>query len=200
VKVLFFDTESTDLSASWGHILCASFVDLNGKVYTHRIDSKKFKTDEPADDSRLVPAIRDELESADIIVSWNGIRHDIPLLQARLAFAGERLYGEGRLAPPKHLDLMYYVSGRNGSGVGMKVGSQRLDTTAKFFGTENQKTPLDGVVWQRAAAGHKPSLNLIVEHCEADTLVLRDVFPKLAPQVKKMSFPLSQVWRYLAEI
>jgi uncharacterized protein YprB with RNaseH-like and TPR domain len=192
MKVLFFDTESTDLSASWGHILCASFVDLKGKVYTLRGDSKKFATGEPADDSRLV--------SADIIVSWNGIRHDIPLLQARLAFAGERLYGEGRLAPPKHLDLMYYVSGRNGSGVGMKIGSQRLDSAAKFFGTQNQKTPLDGVVWQRAAAGHKASLNLIVEHCEADTLVLRDVFPKLAPQVKKMNFPLSQVWRFLAEI
>lgn len=188
MKVTLFDTESTDLAASWGRILCCSFHDLGegDNVTTFRGDVKPHRRPVRVDDSKLCIAIRDRLETADMIVGWNSILHDVPLLNARLAVAGER-----PLNPRKHLDLMFYAG-----GVSLKVGGRRLDTVAKFFKVPNQKTPLDGDMWQRAAVGDKtnsgvPAMDYIVEHCEADVLVLRDLWPHLFPFVKKFQLPLS---------
>lgn len=195
MRVLFFDTESTDLAASWGRILCASFATLTGEVWTLRGDSRGCKGRNAVDDSRLVVKIRDELERADIIVDWYGILHDVPLLNARLAKAGERPVRLGEKYGTRHLDLIWYAKGQS-----MKIGGAKLETVAKFFRCDNQKTPLDGETWQLAATGDKEALDLVVEHCEADVLVLRDVFPHLAPYVKKFQFGLNEVWEHLEQI
>jgi uncharacterized protein YprB with RNaseH-like and TPR domain len=196
MEVLFFDTESTDLTASWGRMLCASFVGLEGdEVTTYRRDSAPFKGKNKVSDEKLVVAIRNKLESADMIVGWYSLLHDIPLLNARLAAAGERPCMLGEKHGVTHVDLIWYAGGQS-----MKIGGKKLDTVAKFFGCENQKTPLDGETWQLAAAGDAPAMDAVVEHCEADVLVLREVWPHLVPGVKKHQFTLSEVWPFLKEI
>lgn len=195
MKCLFWDTESTDLAASWGRILCSSFVGLQGEPYTFRGDKRPYKGKNLIDDSKLVVAIRDELEGADLVVGWNSILHDVPLVNARLALAGERAIKLGEKHGTWHLDLMYYSGGQS-----MKVGGRRLDTIARFFKAENQKTALDGEVWQLAGTGDKQAMSTVVEHCEADVLVLRDLWPKLAPHVKKFSMTLSEVWPFIEDI
>ena len=195
MKVLFFDTESSDLSASWGRVLCASFVELNGPAYTFRYDQPEYRGKTLIDDSKLAVAIRDELEDADIVCGWNSILHDQPLLNARLALAGERTLRVGEKFQTWHLDMMYYAGGQS-----MKVGGRKLDTIAKFFKADNQKTPLDGEIWQLAAVGDREALDLVCEHCEYDVLVLRDLWPYLAPQVKKFQFSLSEVWKVIDQI
>jgi uncharacterized protein YprB with RNaseH-like and TPR domain len=195
MKVLVFDTESTDLAASWGRILCASFVGLEGDPYTLRADEKRFKGKTMIDDSKLCVAIRDELEGADLIVGWNSILHDVPLVNARLALAGERTCQFGEKHGTWHLDAMWYVSGQT-----MKIGGRKLDTAAKFFKADNQKTGLDGEAWQLAGCGDKKALGQVVVHCEADVLVLRDLLNHLAPQVKKFTFTLGEVWPHIGEI
>lgn len=196
MRVVFYDTESTDLSASWGRILCCSFVDLDSdKVTTFRGDVKPWKGRNRVDDSKLVVAIRDELESADIICGWNSILHDVPLLNARLAKAGERACRLGEKYGTWHLDLMWYAGGAT-----MKIGGRKLDTVARYFQCENQKTPLDGETWQLAGAGDRKALDLVVEHCEADVLVTRDVWPHLAPNVKKFQFNLGEVHHLIGQI
>lgn len=193
MRVLFFDTESTDLSASWGRIMCASFLDLGGHAYTLREDD--YPRANAVDDSELVVAIRDELESADIIVGWNSILHDQPLLNARLALAGERALRVGEKHGVWHLDLMWYAGGQS-----MKIGGRKLDTVAKFFSCENQKTALDGNTWQLAGAGDKDALDLVAEHCEYDVLVLRDLWPHLAPGVKKFQFSLGEIYKFIEQV
>lgn len=190
-----FDTESTDLSASWGRILCCSFVSLDSKPYTFRSDFKKWQGKNLIDDSRLAVAIRDELEAADIIVGWNSKLHDVPLLNARLALAGERAVRLGEKYGTFHLDIMWYSSGQS-----MKIGGRKLDTVAKFFKAENQKTPLDGEAWQLAGVGDKKAMACIVEHCECDVLVLRDLWPHLAPYVKQIQFNLGDVWHVIDQL
>lgn len=193
--MLFFDTESTDLAASWGRILCASFVDLSGEVYTYRADRKPHKGKEMVDDAALCAAIRDELETADIIVGWNSILHDIPLLNARLQVGGEREFRGKQWPRGGHLDLMFYAGGQS-----LKVGGRKLDTVARFFGTAHQKTPLDGVTWQRAAAFDQAAMDQVVEHCEADVLVLRDTYPELVRHVKKFVLPMAAWWPWAEQI
>jgi hypothetical protein len=55
----------------------------------------------------------------------------------------------------------------------MKIGGSKLDTAAKFFNLPVQKTPLDGQIWQAAAAGDKKAMDQIQTHCEHDVMVLR---------------------------
>ena len=195
MKVTFFDTESTALDGSWGRILCASFVGLEGDVYTFRKDVKPYGGRNKVDDTRLAVAIRNELESADMIVGWNSILHDVPLINARLTQNGERPIRIGEKHGVQHLDLMYYSGGQS-----LKIGSRRLDNVARFYGMELEKTSLDGEIWQLAAAGELEAMDEVVEHCEIDTLLLRDLFPILAPNVKKFQFPLSEVWPWLSQI
>lgn len=197
MKVTFFDTESTSLTANWGRILCASFVDLGeaSEVKTYRRDVKPYVGRTKVGDERLCVAIRNELERSDIIVGWNSILHDIPLLNARLTQVGERPAKIGEKYGTSHLDLMYYAGGQS-----MKIGGRSLATVSKFFGVDHEKTPLDGETWQLAAANDVDAMDLVAEHCEADVLVTRDVFPYLAPSVKKFQFPLGDVWNFLEAI
>jgi uncharacterized protein YprB with RNaseH-like and TPR domain len=195
VKVTFFDTESTSLTASWGRLLCASFVELDTDVRTYRRDQQGFKGRSRIDDRLLAIKIREEIEASDIIVGWNSILHDLPLVNARLAAADERPIRVGERHGVINLDLMYYAGGQS-----MKIGGRKLDTIAKFFACENQKTDLDGETWQLAAAGDKEAMDAVVVHCEADTLVLRDVFPHLAAGVKKHQFTLSEIYPFLTQI
>lgn len=195
MHVLFYDTESTDLAASWGRILCASYATLDGEVYTHRRDDYADQMATNIDDGPLLAHVKATLEAADLIIGWNSILHDIPLLNARLAKNGMDPIRTGERHGVRHLDLMWYAGGQS-----MKIGSRRLDSVAKFFNCENQKTALDGETWQLASAGDEPAMDLIVEHCEADVLVLRDVFPHLAPHVHKFNFSFSEVWPSLGDI
>lgn len=177
MRIVFFDTESTDLKGMMARILCASFVGLDGKPYTLRLDDKRYRGKSQIDDSKLCLAIRDELEQANLIVGWNSKLHDIPLLNAKLAKAGLR-----RFIPQNfHLDCMYYAG-----GCSMKIGSRKLDNVARFFKLPEQKTPLDWDIWQHAGMGEKKALNYVVEHCEADVLVLREAYHYLLPYVANL--------------
>lgn len=196
MRVLAFDTESTNLDAAWGRLLCASFAVLGEDAsYTLRGDRRPFKGKSIVDDSKLAIGIRKELEAADIIMGWNSIRHDIPLINARLALVGERPCRLAERNGTRHLDLMYYSGGSS-----MKIGGRRLDTILKYFGCETQKTPLDPSIWQLAGAGDKKAMDLIVEHCEHDTLALLEVFPYLAPGISKFQFTMSEVFPLLTQI
>src|SRR5256885_15997817 len=100
MKIVCFDTESTDLKAMMGRLLCASFQEIDGdaECYTFRV--KKF------DDAQLARACRDALERYNLVVTWNGKLHDIPLLNARLAKVHDR-----PVHLQCHLDLMWYAGG-----------------------------------------------------------------------------------------
>lgn len=193
--MLFYDLESTDLAASFGRILCASFATLDEDPYTFRGDRKPYVGKTKIDDSRLVKAVRDELEGADMIVGWNSKLFDGPMINARLAKAGERPLMLGEKHGVRHLDLMWYSGGQS-----MRIGSKRLDNVQKFFGSDHAKTPLDPETWALAATGDRPSMDGVVEHCESDVLVLRDLWPHLASHVKQFQFSLSEVWPFIGEI
>lgn len=184
MRVLAFDTESTDLKAMMGRILCASFAWLDSKDgqvevgprYTFRGDKTPWKGKRLIDDAKLCVAIRDELEKANVIVGWNSKLHDIPLLNARLAKAGERAFN-----PHLHLDLMWYAGGSS-----MKIGSRKLDNVAKYFELPAQKTAISWDMWMAAGAGDAEAMDVVIEHCEADVEVLGQAYQHLLPYVRNV--------------
>jgi uncharacterized protein YprB with RNaseH-like and TPR domain len=196
MRVTVFDIEATDLGGNFGRLLCCSFIDLDSTtVETFRRDRRPWKGKKLTEDVKLAVAIRDRLEKSDIIVGWNSILYDVPFINTRLVAAGERPVRIGEKHGSHHLDLMYYAGGQS-----MRLPGRRLDLVAKFFHTDNAKTPLTPEVWANAATGDPEGMAEVVEHCEADIQVTKDVFFKLAPFVKKIQFNLSDVWPFLDQI
>jgi uncharacterized protein YprB with RNaseH-like and TPR domain len=172
IRTIWWDLESTGLTAIMGRILCASFADSWGNVKTFRYEDYPGET--LIDDGPLVLAIRDELEKAGHWVTWNGKLFDVPLLNARLLKAGHRPLRKDIM----HTDLMYFARGQF-----VRIGSSKLVNVSTFIDSPNQKTPLEWETWQLAATGDKAAMDQIVVHCEADVMVTRDVFAVLGAHI-----------------
>jgi DNA polymerase III epsilon subunit-like protein len=157
-----------------GRVLCCSFKPIVersprwAKVYTFRADDPEFvNKDDIADDSKLVVAIRDELEKAHVIVGHNSKLFDRKFLNARLLKAGER---------PKqsqfHVDTMWTIRSH-------VKASSKLDNIQKHLGLEEAKTPLDWDTWMRGSAFDTQAMDQIVKHCEQDVKVLEGAYWRL---------------------
>lgn len=172
VNVGFFDIEST--YSSWRRMLVGSIADQFGNVETYTLDTHPGKN--WLDDSKLVEAYARRLEEFDVLYSWNGKLFDIPVINSRL------LKNDlNPCEPQMHVDLMYKATGS-----ALAIGRKSLENVSKYFEVNNSKTPLDVRIWDRADHGDKDAYELIIEHCEADVLVLRDVFGKLKKLVHVM--------------
>lgn len=165
----YFDVETT--FSSQPRILYAAVADAWGNVYG--FDRGTYPgNDRLLDDSELLVAFVDKLEEFDIVVSWNGKMFDVPVINARFATNGMRR----RFRPEHHIDLMYQA----GAGK-MRIGKRSLDHVSDVFDSPHRKTPLDVRTWDKAVTGDEEAYALIKEHCDADVLVLRDVFNDLKP-------------------
>lgn len=168
LSIGYFDIETT--FSTQPIVLYAAIADGFGNVRQFR------KGPDITDDKALVAAYAKALAEYDILVSWNGKLFDQPVLQARLAF-----HGLPRLDLNMHIDLMYYATGQF-----MRMGRKSLQSVSEYFEVSNQKTPLRVRQWDGAMAGKPEEYAKIVEHCDADVLVLRDVFPVLKRHVRNI--------------
>lgn len=134
------------------------------------------------DDRELVRAYADALSKYDILLSWNGILFDIPVLNARLAYwQAQDGIGPRRVDPNMHIDLMYYATGRFN-----KLGRKSLQNVSEYFAVGSEKTPLRIRTWNGAMQGKPEDYAKIVEHCDRDVQVLRDVFPVLKQHIRNI--------------
>lgn len=165
----YFDIETT--FSNQPRILYAAVADAWGNVYGFDRDTYP-GTDRLLDDRELLQAYVDKLEEFDIVVSWNGKLFDVPVLNARFATAKNAR----RFRPEHHIDLMYQA------GMGkMRIGRRSLEHVSDVFDSPNRKTALDVRTWDEAVTGNDEAYAKIKEHCDADCLVLRDVFNDLKP-------------------
>lgn len=167
-KIVVWDIECTNLSSNYGYILCISWKVLGEKkVHTVKItDSPVFHKD-PTNDKYVVEQAAKELSKADIWVYHYGSKFDRPYVNSRLLYHN--------LDPmPNVPDIDTWRISR----YKLKLNSNRLQTITSFFGFED-KTPLSGPIWVKAMAGHRPSINYVVKHCEQDVRVLEQVYAKI---------------------
>jgi uncharacterized protein YprB with RNaseH-like and TPR domain len=164
----FFDIETT--FSTQPIMLYGAIADMWGNVRQFH------KGKDITNDADLVNSYARALEEYDILVSWNGKLFDIPVISARLAYHRLRPLTKG-----KHIDAMYYASGSS-----MRLGRRSLQSVSEYFNSENRKSPLSVRTWDAAMAGSEEAYNLIVEHCDADVLVLREVFGSLKDQIQNI--------------
>lgn len=175
-NIAFFDLETSSLDAWTGDLLCASIVDQFGNLrHATRFD---FEQRSVLDDRGLVLWVRDNLEEFDIISAWNGFMFDQPIIQAKLIEHGERV-----MRDIMGLDLMYKA--RPGR-YGVKVGSSKLKNVALWLNTPNQKPDVAPIVWRKAGIGDEDAIQELLERCDADCFVMRDIFKHLKPMIRTL--------------
>lgn len=174
-----FDLECSGLNANGGFIICGSVVDAgraNLPVKTFRIDKYKGYRHDTCNDEPLVRDLVEYLNESDMWVTYYGARFDVPFLTTRVVHWNAQGANIPLPANIPHVDLWRTAKNR------LKLHSNRLGSVTQLLG-HGEKTPLDLPVWLRAAGGHKPSLDYIVEHCEVDATILADCYLDLRPLV-----------------
>ena len=192
--IAFWDLETT--YSSQPRILSGAFADGFGQVTVFHLRDNETRSEsnecdscglwhtvkyvgcagsEWIDDLAISTALRDEAEKYQIMVGWNSVLFDEPVLNGRLMVHLERT-----LDPLTHKDLMYEFSGRKA-----RLGRRSLENISTVFGSPHRKTPLNPRLWDRADHGDAEAYDLIIEHNVADVLVTRDVFAHARPRIRK---------------
>lgn len=164
----YFDIETT--FSTQPIMLYGAVADVFGNI------EQFVKGEDIVDDKELVDSYGEALSKYDILVSWNGKLFDIPVLNARRVF-----HGLSPVQPNMHIDLMYYATGQF-----MRMGRKSLQSVSEYLDVPNRKTPLNVRTWDKAMAGDAVAYDKIIEHCDADCLVLRDVYNHLKVHVRNI--------------
>lgn len=170
--IYIFDTESSDLYATWGSILCFTWMEPHEtKAHILRIsDYAQFKND-PTDDKALCAGIKAQIEKADMLFGWYSVRHDIPLINSRLIY-----HGLAPIAPIAHVD------GWRIAKYQLCLPGNSLKMVSSFLELP-EKTAIQPNIWKRARAGHLPSLKYVYEHGLQDTIVTKEVYLRMLPLI-----------------
>ena len=171
-RILMVDIEATSLKPNVGRIICCSFKPLGGEVYTFSALDRRFKKRDVYDDSALAAAIRDEMESYDIVCGWNSKAFDYKFVNARCLRAGERIKRAGY-----HIDGMWSWRSKSNAWSGLAAVQQFIDNDGP------SKTTIDWRMWMRVLGWDKElregALAEIVHHCELDVVVLERAYRHL---------------------
>lgn len=175
-SVVMFDIEATHLKPNVGRILCCSFKEIGGQVWTFDAHQDAYMKPDVYDDGELAIAIRDQLEEFDIIVGWNSKNFDTKFINSRSARVG----GRTKVAQ-YHVDGMWSWRSKHLAWSG-------LNNVQRFLlpGNETEKTSIEWDKWMQAL-GWDPELRAaamaeIVDHCEKDVIVLEDVYREAVRQ------------------
>lgn len=169
-SVGFFDIEATHLKPNVGRILCTTFADMHGKPYTFDALERRFMEPNVYDDGKLATAIRNELEQYDIIVGWNSKNFDTKFVNSRCIRVGARTKVQ-----QYQIDGMWSWRSKFNAWSG-------LDAVQQFVVPDSDvvKSKIAWDKWMQALGWNKKlresAMAEIVDHCERDVLVLRDVY------------------------
>lgn len=171
-KIIIWDTEFFHLNwgADLGFILCMGWKWL-GEQKVHLESISKYNDGTWMEDGPLVDRCARILEQADMWVTYNGIKADIPFLQTRLLINRKKL-----MAPVAHKDLYYTVKHK------LKMSRNRLLDIQEAMDSKEKKTPVRLLKWLKAACQKDmKALKEIEHHCVQDVKVLEERYVELRP-------------------
>jgi len=181
MRACSFDLETTNLNANFGIILCGvvkPFPSVRGQITKPIIfrgdDYPQWKY-KRSNDFPVCQDIYNELMDYDIWIAHNGVRFDVPFLRTRL-IKRKILLAQPKIIDPVRLARRF-----------LKLGYNSLEAVGHHLGYSG-KTKVDGQYWNRAALdGCRKSMDYIVEHCIADTILLENVANDLRTFVPKVN-------------
>jgi DNA polymerase elongation subunit (family B) len=178
-RILVWDIETTDFKANFGHMLmwAGKFIGEDHVHYARIDDSSFFKQGDPTtmiDDSEIVQAIVELVDSADAIVHHYGDRFD-------LRFVNTRALVNGIIPPHPPTTIDTWKVARSN----LAMTSNRLATLAETFCSEdNQKSGLSKDQWKLAGMGHRPTLDKMLDYCIQDVMSTEELYLALRPVIR----------------
>lgn len=172
-KRLFWDIETygMNFNADAGFIMVISYKWAGeDKVYTITRNNPSKWTRKIFDDKEICKQFVQVFKQADMHVTWNGTRFDVPFLQTRML--KHRL---GCLPPVPHED------GLRTARRTLKM-RRSLDNVQKFFDLGTKKEDMNLTkVWMPAAMGDPVALKQVIKRCESDVKLLEEAYNLIAP-------------------
>lgn len=170
-RIIFWDLECFHMNwdAGVAVLFCMCWKVLGeSKVHTETV--WEYPGKDVLDDGPLCQRLKDILETADMWVTYNGTKFDVPFLQTRLL-----ANGLDPLKPVAHKDLYYTAKFK------LKLNRNSLLAVQNFLKLDNHKTPVDLRQWLKALTGKRDAQQEIIVHCQNDVLVLEECYIKLRP-------------------
>ena len=167
LTIAFLDVETTDFKANIGFMLSWALKYRDGTL-KHDIITQKEIFDGKYD-KRIVKSLLDELRNVDIVSTYYGTGFDVPYLRTRALYWGYVFPAYGSIF---HFDVYYRVRRL------LRLHRNSLDASTKFLGIKG-KTPIDISVWNEARYGRSQALKKVLEHNDADVMILEQIFNKL---------------------
>lgn len=175
-KRIFWDLECSGLEANWDGIFCVGYQIEGEPVKIISITDFPGWEKEVWNDKRLIVAFLKVLTREDVAVEIThyGTLFDVPFLQARMAY-----HKLGVFPLLGHVDTYFIAKSK------IKIKGKSLGSIAEFLKCRFRKTPLNPEVWRMAGRGDKASLDYVAKHCRADVRVLRQVYDRLSPMMRR---------------
>lgn len=172
-KILYFDIESTDLTASFGQTLMIGYKWAHEDyVYCPTItDYPGWKNINPLErDRQLLADFYEIFAEADVVVGHYASRFDLPFLNTR------NLLLNGQPYPEVPLIDTWRIARRK-----LKMGSNRLEHLAELFQCESQKGGVPRQTWRLSKFHDEGALEELRDYCMTDVLTQEAVTDKLRP-------------------
>lgn len=128
---------------------------------------------DPRDDKSLVKQIWKLLDEADIVVSKNGKRFDIPIIKARC-----QIHGLDPWSPFRQIDTETLARRSGYTSTKLDYLSEVLDL--KYKKLKHKKFP-GRELWDECLAGNKAAWNEMEKYNKHDVLSTEELYEKLAP-------------------
>ncbi len=125
-------------------------------------------------DKKLLMKFSKEFNKADIVIGHNGDNFDIKWLKTRTA-----IHGLDPLLNVASIDTLKLARSN------FNYNSNKLDYLSQIMG-EGAKLSTGYNLWKQVMAGNKTALTTMVKYCNNDVILLRKIFVKLLPYVKKL--------------
>lgn len=183
IKILLLDIEnSPSVAHVWGlWQQNVSLSQLQESAYVMCVAAKWLGEDEMFYYSlhengrkRMLKKIHKLLDEADAVVHYNGIRHDIPLLNKEFIEMG--------MLPPspyKQIDLLVTAKRQ------FKFPSNKLEYVCKALGVGQKLKTIGHELWTRCMAGDAEAWDMMKEYNINDVIILEEVYNKLLPWIQR---------------
>jgi uncharacterized protein YprB with RNaseH-like and TPR domain len=183
-KILYFDIESTGLSADFGIMLMYAWKwegedEVNCRSLLDTPETMVLPPEKR--DAILVKELLELFNEADIIVAHYGSKFDCPFIQTRALIHG---YHVADVRWAKILDPC--ITARKQ----LKFQSNRMDNIAEALGFSERKSSVPKNIWYRShtfdGLWFTDAITQMIDYCKQDVVVLYKVAKALAPMAKHL--------------
>ena len=193
IKILYWDLESSLLEGQFfrlwkenipfnritkqTHLLSHSYSFNNDKVIGSRLTPEQVKT---GDDFDLVVNMIEAISKADVMVTFNGKKFDVKLLNTRALF-----WGLPPISYPKHIDLFEQAKRV------FKFPSNSMQNVSKYLGLDGKIATCGTQLWERCANWENynqcnNALEEMMVYGNQDIEATRDLFNRMKGWMKNI--------------